>query len=622
MNLKIYNLVLLSALFVGCSTTTNNVKPLRYNGVYKTFSHSHVIYSKFQKDSDEWNFVNYKNEDDKRAIKALSHLEKTDSKNKKTYKNEKDFIEVSGENQNGSWTKSIEKNANGEIKNSFFIQTENELPQKTIDLREKHNYKLYSFYAEPLTDDTYKEAKSIGKKYAYVTNADGSGVLDIYYKNFIIPAKYQWVGDIGFKNRITAYKEDGKYGFLHEGEKMIKAKYHEVQKDPQKGYFVDDAQPVKMDKKWYFIDKKGKKIGKKSFDNVNPYTTQSFIPIYDANQSLYSFYDLRMANFTDFRAYKYHIENGYNILEIGNGKKVILDRYGNKFLNFIFDDIVSYKSANGDIYFVAAVPSGEKKSLKMVFDRDAQILLAPNFEDIKPLYDNRKNILYFIASKDTYHEALYDTAGKLVLPAKYYDIKPFGKKYLLVASKKGTKSKFSIIKKGEKKPLFSADFIQSVDERYALFAKNNKKGIIDNKLKVHEQPIDNIQDAKNGVYVVKNGENSAIYKIGQKNKIFQTKGSIILTKRYIIVKSKEENSIYNYNLKKLNEDSIISISQCKDKNVILINDGKYALVKYDEFKYLPSDVQSASCKDNYFVTATVKEGSMFSFMDGFWDWLF
>ena len=74
--MKIYLLLICSAFIFNACISTKNIKQLRYDGIYKKISGSKVIYTKFEKNKNEWNSISFENENDNKAIRKLDILSK------------------------------------------------------------------------------------------------------------------------------------------------------------------------------------------------------------------------------------------------------------------------------------------------------------------------------------------------------------------------------------------------------------------------------------------------------------------------------------------------------------------------------------------------------------------
>ncbi|MCP4969691.1 MAG: hypothetical protein GY932_03725, partial [Arcobacter sp.] len=357
-----------------------------------------------------------------------------------------------------------------------------------------------------------------------------------------------------------------------------------------------------------------------NFDDIGPYASKKFVPIYDKQKKIYEFINLDTKKYTGIQTYRNTALYGYNILDIGKGKKIILDANGKKIFKYSFDRIFPYTNKNDETYFGVSLKN-TSSLLKAVLDKDSNIIVPAKYKDITPMYSKNGNIKYFNSKIDHYRHSLYNTNGDLILPAKYDEIKIFNedKKYILAEINKYNSphghSSYNVLKEGSTNPLFTADYIykRHNNSKYATFMKKGLTGIIDMNLKVVvEAKHKNITDVSDDFYATYLDGESIIYKIGNDNELLEVDGRVDFKDHYITIANRQEDSIYNYEFKKLNSKDLVSIEVCyKDKNAIVFQDEdeKWAVVYNENVKYLDGDFESVRCGVEKFIIAKLKNKS-------------
>ncbi|MBU0923555.1 WG repeat-containing protein [bacterium] len=605
--------------FSGC-IATKDVKPLRYDGVYKQISGSDVIYLKFEKDKNKWNSVKYSTENDLEAIQELDVLSKsTTKKEEKLFTNDEKKVRIYGGNERLSWSGAFNKNANGEIQNSFFIKTENNKIKETIDLRVLDNFKIYSFDSEPLSTDIFEDIKIINNRYIVVKKNDRYGILDAQTKKLNVPTIYQWIETDQYDNDMVPFKKDNKYGFFDSNfNVIIPAQYDDIKNIPYKGYFIDGIQPVKLNNHWFIINKYNTNVINSPLDDIGEYSSKKFVPIYNEKKKLYEFMNLDTKKFTGVITYRNSVINNYNILDIGKGQNIILDSNGGILFSQSYDTIFPYTYLHDKTYFIVSSRVNNFNIMKGVIDKDSKIIIPLKYKDITPKYNKNGDIIYFKATINYYNNSLYNTNGDLILPAKFKELDNFNedKKYILGEIIKnnsaGEPSGYYIFKEGNSEPLFKADYIWKInkDAKYAIFRKNGLYGIMDIDLQiVVEAKYKNITDIKGDLYAVFIKGESTIYKIGDEHKLLEVEGRVNFKDKYITVSNRQEDSIYNYQFKKLNSKDLSSIEVCyKDENAIVFKDedNKWAVIYKNQIKYLDGDFENVKCGLDNFIIAKLK----------------
>lgn len=623
-SIKIMVLIVVSLIVMSGCVATKNIKPLRYDGVYKQFRALDVVYLKFEKNSNKWNSVTYPTENDMKAIQELDRLSKNKVKKEdKFYRNDATEVRTYGGNSKMSWHGGYDKNKNGELKNSFFIKTENGRIKETIDLRLLDSFKIYSLNGTLLSKDVFEEVGAINNRYIVVRKNSKYGILDVQTRSLKVPTIYQWIDISQSGNERIAFKFKNKYGFFDPLFNIaIPAQYDDMKSIQFVGYFIDGIQPVKLNNRWIIIDKYNNRLIDTTFDNVGEYASRDFVPVYNKEKKLYEFLNLNTKKFTGIFTYNNKMIYDYNILDVGKGKALIFDSHGKPIFKHAFYNIFPYTNKNDKTYFKISLDNSFSPA-KAIIDKNMNFLVPAKYKDIKLLYSKNGEIKYFQSKIDFYHNALYNTNGDLILPAKFENISIFDedRKYILAKISKNNSvrgpSEYYIFKEGTTKPLFSADYIWKINKhgKYAMFRKNGFEGIIDMNLKVVvEAKHVNIIDIKNGFYATYLDGESTVYKISDGRKLLEeVDGRVDLKDKYITVANRQEDSIYNYEFKKLNSKDLVLIESCsKDNNSIIFQDEnkKWGLVYKQQIKYFNEDFINVKCRFENFVIAKLKNKSM------------
>lgn len=587
-------------LFNGCLA---DIKPIRYNGVYKKFSDSNVVYTKFDKQKKQCYSITYPNEDDKKAIHELEKISKTNTKNQDFFINGEKKIHIYSSINNLSSSGEIKKNAKGEVENSYFIEAKNHLPYKSIDLRVIKHYRLFLSNANVLTKESFNDVVGIFKdRYIVVKKDNKYGVFDAKTKRLKVAIKYQWIDTKSSLNaKFIPFKIGNKYGFFDQNfSTILPPKWDDIHHYTKQityfgnnGYFVDHIQPVKVGKKWRIIDEKGRYITRKSFNGIGEYISKKFVPILQKN-GIYKFTDLTTGKYYSTQTYQNHTNNGYNILDIGGNKEIIVDKYGKQALKYMARSIFVYKDKSEYVYFVASFKKDEDIRY-VLFDANSKQIIKSDFKEISPLYDEKGDIVYFTVSDGYNSVGLYNTKGDMLIPQLSSNITFFNtkKRYLLVRFSENGKSTYTnryiIFKQGAKKPLLESSTIyQRGANSYALFYKDGLYGIIDANLNVVVKPkFEKSINIYKDVFVSYDDGDSCIYKITSKSEPLCIDARINLDKNYIIA----DGDVYDYNLNRLNQKHLTNIyinekflsGKNSDGKWVVIYNGKRATIdgKFD-----------------------------------------
>ena len=616
--MKIYLLLICSAFIFNACISTKNIKQLRYDGIYKKISGSKVIYTKFEKNKNEWNSISFENENDNKAIRKLDILSKNKYSQKYFYRNDEKEVDIYWSKGNGTYDGAMQKNKNGEIRDSLFIKTANGKIKEIIDLRVINKYSLYSIENNLISDKTFEYINIINKQYAIVKQNYKFGILDINKNEIIGKINYQWINKVDYNNTMTAFKQNNKYGFFDKNYNVaIQAQYDEVKSISYKGYFIDGIQAVKSNNKWIIIDKNNKKVINEEFDNVGEYISKEFVPIYKKDKGYYHFINLKTKKYTDIKAYSNNVLYKYNILDIGGKQEIIFDKQGNRIFNFKFDNIFPFVSSDNKTYFQISNKSFNKKG---IIDKTGNLIIPYIFSDINFLKNKSGIIKYFEVNDSSRYryKGLYNTKGNLILPIKFNEISIFNeeKKYFLGKISKNNSSISSsiyyIYKENDNTPLFSAEYIWKIhkDDKYAMFMQKGLYGIIDLNLNiVVKANYRNILDIKKDFYAIYYNGESKIYKIGQKDKLFEVEGRIDFLDKYITVNNGNEDSIYDYKFNKLNKKDILSTSICyENTNILVIKniDKEWAVIKKNKLYYFKEKYEEVNCNMGDIIIIKIK----------------
>jgi len=610
-------------LFYGCASL-QPVQPLRYDGIYKEYSNSKVIYRKFEKDKHVYNTVVYDNDNDQKAIEELDQLSRTNTTDNKMtgYTNDANEVRTYGTIKSNKGTMNfdgaIKKNERGELANNFFLRAQNNTIQEILDLRVLDSYKLLTYEGLPLTNDIFEAVLVPNRDYFIVKMNDKYGVFDLKTNKIVVPCVYQWIDDHYSDSPLSrAFKINNKFGFFDEKfNTMIEAQYDELHNNKDilttPHYFEDGVQAVKKANQWFFIDKSNRPLTHFSIDDIGQYSSKRFIPIFNQQKNYFEIYNLEMNQFTGIKTYKNTSLYGYNILNIGKGRESIFDANGKSVLNDTFDSIFPYTTKTKTFF---QVTMNDKKA---ILDESSHIILPFEYKDFVLIDDSHDTSKVYIKAKIDYnHNELFDFDGKKLLPSQYSKIDMFNPKKGYFVTETSTSNSivspkiYHVFEQGKNEPLFQADYIWKVhpEDHYAMFRQNGLYGIIDLDMNVIvKSSHKNITAIKDDMFAVYQSGDSTLYKIDNNSvkEVKEIDGRVTFEKNYIVSNYKEWKDLYDNQLNKLNKKKFYStsMSQCNDQDKITTYKGAdqkwYILINGIE-KEILGEFKSISCKQGLLI---------------------
>lgn len=608
-------------LFYGCASL-QPTQPLRYDGIYKEYSNSKVIYRKFEKDKHVYNTVVYDNENDQKAIEELDQLSRTNpTDNTLTgYTNAANEVRTYGTIKSSKGTMNfdgaIKKNERGELTNNFFLRTQNKTIQEILDLRVLDSYKLLTYDGQPLTNEVYESVLVPNQDYFIVKMNDKYGVLELKTNKMVVPCIYQWIDDHYSDSPLPrAFKINNKFGFFDEKfNTMIEAQYDELfnNNDTMRPhYFEDGIQAVKKENHWMIIDKNNRQLTHFPIDGVGEYFSKRFVPIFNQQKNYFEVYNLETQQFTGIKTYRNLSWYGYNIVDIGKGRKAIFDANGKSMLNDTYESIFS-QTIDDKVFFQVAL--NDKKA---ILNKNGQMILPFKYQEFSFITTPDSPHMYIKAKIDYYHNELFDVDGKKLLPSQYSKLDMFNPKKGYFVTETSTSNSivspkiYHVFEQGNNEPLFQADYIWKVhpEDNYAMYRQNGLYGIIDLDMKVMVKPTyKNLTAIKDDMFAVYQSSDSTLYKI-HNNTVKEVKeidGRVTFEKNYIVSNYKEWKDLYDYQLNKLNKNKFYSnsMSQCDIQDKIATYKGadqKWYIVLNGVEKEIAGEFKSVSCKQGLLI---------------------
>ncbi len=309
------------------------------------------------------------------------------------------------------------------------------------------------------------------------------------------------------KDGCYLYKKDGKWGF-----KNIKDKVIIPAKFDRAFNFSEGLAAVKLNDKWFFIDKTGK-ISDKSFDDANSFKgnfafvkkdEKSFLIDKDYKILKDLKYDYNPLSFQNF-------SNDYTIIEKLTKPSILIDKTG----KVIIDESRLYSK-------IYPVQSGLFRFMKNIHGENLfGFINQEGKETILPQYEIATNFYEEIASVKTKEGwTIINKNGKTVFPLKDYQfLQILNAKTLIATLSDGAYKVINL--SGDEKNIFKNSKIKILHDPDLIVVRNadsKLKFFDDDGKQIIDDSFDNMKMLKNGCFLLQNNQKWGYADI--KNKIY------------------------------------------------------------------------------------------------------
>ena len=174
-----------------------------------------------------------------------------------------------------------------------------------------------------------KEYENLGMLYEGRTTASKKGKYGLLNEGMKEVSEFKWDKITGIKNKMGAACKDGKWAIIdNDGEEKSKYIYKDVIVDENGYCSAQEVIFVKQDKKYFLIDKKGKKIGDLEFDNAKAFNDEGYAAV--CNDGKWGYIDSDGKLVIDYK-HENAESFSYGYASICNNKKWdYIDRKGNQ----------------------------------------------------------------------------------------------------------------------------------------------------------------------------------------------------------------------------------------------------------------------------------------------------
>lgn len=309
------------------------------------------------------------------------------------------------------------------------------------------------------------------------------------------------------KDGLYLYKKDGKWGFKNiKGKVIIPAKFDRAFN------FSEGLAAVKINYKWFFIDKAGK-ISDKSFDDANSFNGNFAVVKKDGKRFLIDKdYKIVKDLKYDYNPLSFqNSSNDYIIIEKLTKPSILIDKTG----KVIVDESRSYSK-------IHPVQSGLFRFMKNIHGENLfGFINQEGKEIIPPQYEIATNFYEEIASVKTKEGwTVINKNGKTVFPLKNYQFLQILNPQTLIATlSDGSYNVMNL--NGNEKTIFKKSKIKIYHNPDLIVVRNadsKLKFFDDDGKQIIDESFDNMKMLKNGCFLLQNNQKRGY--ADMKNKIY------------------------------------------------------------------------------------------------------